>query len=81
MRRRALQRRYGRAKGHLPLSRLSLSDYERELGHALHYLGQRASLVNEDERMMRLRGWENGVKPITLALKIERTRKTRRGGR
>ena len=76
-RRTTLRRRYGRAVQ----SRISLAAYERELGHALHYLGQRASLVNEDERMMRLRGWENGTKPITLALKIERARKSRRGGR
>jgi hypothetical protein len=73
---RGLRRRYGRAKGHLPLSRLSLTEYERELTHALHYLGLRASLLNEEERMTRLRGWENGKKPIMTALAIEKLRRT-----
>lgn len=81
---RRLKSRYGRAKGHLPLSRLSLTEYERELTHAMHYLGLRASLLNEEERMMRLRGWENGLKPITTALRIEKLRQVnerKRAGR
>lgn len=73
-RRLVLRRRYGHAKGHLPLSRISLTEYERELGHTLHYLGIRASLLTEKERMMRLHGWENGLKPITVALRIEKSR-------
>ncbi len=72
---RALRRRYGRARGHLPLSRMSLDTYERELAHALHYLKLRPALVDEDERMLQLRGWENGKKPITTALAIEKKRR------
>jgi len=71
---RSLRRRYGRARGHLPLSRLSLAAYERKLAESLHYLGVRAAVLNEDERMMQLRGWENGKKPITIAIAIQRMR-------
>ena len=77
----ALRRRYGRTKGHLPLSRLSLEAYERELAHSLRYLGLRSSLLTEDERMMRLRGWEHGQKPISTALAIEKVRLAREGVR
>jgi hypothetical protein len=73
MRTHKLRRRYGRAKGHLPLSRMSLAEYERELRYALKYLKQNPRL-DAGERIIRLRGWENGTKPITLALNIERYR-------
>jgi hypothetical protein len=71
---RALRRRYGRATGHLPVSRLSLDTYGSQVGIALHRLGFKASLLNEDERLMELNGWRMGTTPGTLAVKIGRAR-------
>ncbi len=70
----ALRRRYGRSHGHLPVSRLSLDTYGREVGVALHRLGFKASLQNEEERLLELNGWRSGTTPGTLAVKIGRAR-------
>jgi len=79
MKRRTLRRRYGRAKGHLPLSRMSLATYRQELAKALRWVGQSPRLTAEEDRLAELRGWENGAKPIITAIKIEKLRRARSG--
>jgi hypothetical protein len=72
---RRLRRRYGRARGHLPISQLSLSDYDYEVGHELRH-GVRA--VNSvAESALVLNGWRAGRKPIVVALAIEKLRRGR----
>lgn len=73
---RALSRRYGRARGHWPLSRMSLSDYETKTQEAFQYLNLDGP-GNEDERMLVLNGWREGKKPISVALSAERARRAK----
>jgi hypothetical protein len=75
---RGLHRRYGRAKGHLPLSRLSLAEYERRVDTYLRDFGGRPPVRGEHERLEVLNGWRNGWRPATLAQSIATVRETKK---
>ena len=70
-----LRRRYGRARGHLPLSQLSLDAYESSVDGEIRHGTRHAA--TEDERLMVLEGWRAGRQPIIIALDIEKHRRGR----
>lgn len=57
---------------HVPRSRLTLVEYEREVRKACKYLGLHTGLRHENDRRLVLQGHHAGAKPITTALAIEK---------
>jgi hypothetical protein len=71
-----LRRRYGHgSRSHLPRSRLSLVEYERQVNAEL---GSRPRVRGEHERLEVLNGWRHGWQPITMAQSIAMVREKAR---